>query len=163
MAVTVSDGECQLLVLRGEEIASSAVEFMNLVCLELGIPIHICSNQLINAACLTWIESQLVSSSEGHQRKRLLVAGAYLEEQITVCALHALSLGYEVFLLKDFVATRTVGHVQAFDMRLFQAGVVPTTLRQLLYEWLSQEEISERQAAKRKLIELIDVVGLRPA
>ncbi len=154
MAVFVSDHECQILFLQGDELTAGTVEKMNVVSLKLGIPIYICNNNLIDATCLTQIETHLLSNSEGHLRKRLLVAGAYLEEQITICSLYALSLGYEVFLLKDFAATRVIDHVNAFDMRLIQAGVVPTTLRQLLYEWLAQESLSERQAVKRWLIEM---------
>jgi hypothetical protein len=41
-------------------------------------------------------------------------------------------------------------------MRLYQAGVVPTTLRQLLYEWLSVEEVPERKALKRRLLEMME-------
>jgi Isochorismatase family len=163
MAVTILDSECQLLLLRSDVLTSKAAKFLNLVCEKLSVPIHVCDNQLIDAASLSWIERRLATNSESKRRSRLLVAGGYLEEQITVSAMHALALGYEVFLLKDFIATRTIDHLQAFDMRLFQAGVVPTTLHQLLYEWLSQEEVSERQSVKRSLLELIDFESGRPA
>ncbi len=156
MGVFVSESECQLLFLQEEELTTNAFKTMIEISNELGIPLYRCDSISTDAKFLTQLESRLLFNSEGHQRKRLLMAGAYLEEQITICSLYALSLGYEVFLLKDFVATRTLDHVHAFDMRLIQAGVVPTTLRQLLYEWLSQEKLVERQAVKRRLLDMIN-------
>jgi hypothetical protein len=157
MGVFVSESECQILFLQAGELTTYAVKTTSEISRELGIPLYFCDGIATDENFLTQLESRLLANSEGHQRKRLLIAGAYLEEQITICSLYALSLGYEVFLLKDFVAIRTLDHVHAFDMRLMQAGVVPTTLRQLLYEWLSQERLVERQAVMRRLLDMIKV------
>jgi hypothetical protein len=155
MAVIVSDGECQLLYLRSEGVSSDEADFVNLVCSELSIPIRNCSDHLINVACLAEIESELATGA-GDGRQRLLIAGVYLEEQVTTCALHGLAIGFEVFLLKDFIAARNNRHSQAFDMRLFQAGAVPTTLRQLMYEWLALEVSPDRQKVITQLLKVID-------
>ena len=160
MAVTISDSECQLLYLQRDELIANGFNFIRQICLELDIPFVNCRDQLISASCIARIESELMSKSEIHRRPRLLFAGAYMEEQVTICALHGLAIGYEVFLLKDFVIARNPNHVQAFDMRLFQAGVVPSTLRQIVYEWLSLECLPERQIMMRSFLELIDA---RPA
>lgn len=163
MAVTISDSECQLLYLQSDGVNSNGSNLIKKICLDLDVPFINCRDQLINASCIARIESELMSNSGKHRRQRLLIAGAYLEEQITICALHGLAIGYEVLLLKDFVTARNPSHVQAFDMRLIQAGVVPSTLRQVVYEWLSVEDLCERQITIRSFLELIDVHAARPA
>ena len=44
MAVFVSEHECQILFLQGDELTKGAAEKMNVVSLKLGVPIHICNN-----------------------------------------------------------------------------------------------------------------------
>jgi hypothetical protein len=163
MGATVSDRECQVLLLHGEGLSSEAADLIVKVCDDLQMPVCKCDDQIISTSCVSRIETELTSNSLEPRRQRLLIAGSYFEEQITVCALHTLALGFEVFILKDFVVARDPGHFHAFDMRLFQAGVVPTTLRQLIYEWLSFEDVQGRQLIKRKLLELIDAHVMRPA
>ena len=163
MGTTVSDHECQILLLHGEGLRSTAAELIVKICTDLQLPLCKNSDQIIGTSCIARIESELMANSGQPRRNRVLIAGAYLEEQLTVCALHSLALGFEVFLLKDFIVARNSTHMQAFDMRLFQAGTVPTTLRQLVYEWLSQEMIVERQAIHRNLLAMIDAYILRPA
>lgn len=159
MTVVAPDHQYQFLLLQSEQHKSKALYIAKLVSTELKVPLCECKDQLIDVACLARIESELIMESHPQPRKRLMLAGRFLEEQITICALHTLALGFEVFLLKDFVEAKNPHHILAHDMRLYQAGVVPTTLRQLLYEWLSVEEVLERRALKRSLLEMIERRG----
>jgi len=159
MTVVASDHQYQFLLLQSERYNSKTVDIAKLVSAELKLPLCECKDQLIGAACLARIESELIMDSYPQPRKRLMLAGCFLEEQITICALHTLALGFEVFLLKDFVEAKNPDHALAHDLRLYQAGVVPTTLRQLLYEWLSVEEVPSRKALKRSLLEMIERRG----
>jgi len=67
-----------------------------------------------------------------------------------------LAQGYEVFLLRDMVAARVKNLSMVFDMRLFQAGIVPTTLRQLMYEWMTDEADLLRRATIVKLMQELE-------
>jgi hypothetical protein len=157
MNVVAPDHQYQFLLLQSEGQQATIFDRPKLVCAQLDLPLCRCEDQLISAACLARIESRLTADFCTQPRRRLLLAGRFLEEQITICALHTLALGFEVFLLKDFVEAKNSEHVLAHDMRLYQAGVVPTTLRQLLYEWLSVEEVVERRALKRNLLEMMEM------
>ena len=46
--------------------------------------------------------------------------------------------------------------MHVYDMRLVQAGIVPTTLRQILYEWISGEQEIERRTKMIELLASID-------
>lgn len=72
-------------------------------------------------------------------RTRLLLSGAYLEEQITLCALEALAIGFDVHLLYDQIKARTARLEPVHKLMLFQAGAVPSSLQQILYMWHATE------------------------
>ena len=151
MTALISDVECQFLFLTAGEKNFAKLTSITSICAELNLPMCICYYRIIDYSCLNRIEADLTP-----QRPRLLLAGSFLEEQITVSALHCLDIGYEVFLLKDCVASKKPECLHVHDMRLVQSGVVPTTLSQLLYEWMSRENKSKRIAQITQLIELID-------
>jgi Isochorismatase family len=97
--------------------------------------------------------------SEGEKRTdreirptSLFISGAYLEDQISICALNALAVGYDVYLLNDATAPRDVTHRETFIARLTQAGVVLSTVQQMLYQWLAVETDQDRKDALRKLL-----------
>ena len=74
----------------------------------------------------------------------LLVSGAYLEEQISVCVLEALAVGFDVHLLCDVITARNTRIGPTLNLRLLQAGAVPSCLEQVVYMWQSCEtEIQE--------------------
>jgi ABC-type enterobactin transport system permease subunit len=73
------------------------------------------------------------------RRPRLLLAGAMLEHEITVAALYSNAEGIEVFLLTDDILVNDQKNRNTFEMRLIQAGIVPTTFRQVLTEWIVME------------------------
>ena len=131
---TVTDTECQFLFLTAGMDKHDDLTTIEMICSVLELPLLVCQSEFVDAQTLQEIEAELLPS-EGHaSRQRLLVVGRYLEEQINVIALHELYLGFEVFLLKDFIIPRNLHHVKVYDSRLVQAGVVLSTLRQLLYE-----------------------------
>jgi hypothetical protein len=106
-----------------------------------------------------WISSkqladmmQEVKATASGQRTCLLVAGAYLEEQISIGALEALAEGFDVHLLTDLILARQRRAARAVELRLFQAGVVPATLRQFLFMWHTAEsDHSERTSIEALL------------
>jgi hypothetical protein len=82
----------------------------------------------------------------------LFIAGAYLEDQISICALNALAIGYDVYLLDDITAPRDAAHRETFIARLMQAGVVLSTVQQMLYQWLAVEINIDRKEVLKKLL-----------
>ena len=61
------------------------------------------------------------------------MSGAYLEDQVTVCVLEALAVGFDVLLLCDLSTARDRRLKPVLLKRLFQAGVVPSSLHKFLY------------------------------
>jgi hypothetical protein len=82
----------------------------------------------------------------------LFIAGAYLEDQISICALNTLAVGYDVFLLNDVTIPRDTGHRETFIARLTQAGVVLSTVQQMFYQWLAVETDQDRKNALGTLL-----------
>ena len=145
MKSVVSDEDCQFLFLTGGREKQIAQDILTAICRKLNQPIFVCDSGIIDEKVLKAIELNLSPISGIRARPRLMIAGKYLEEQVTICALNALHQGFEVFLLKDFIVARDAHHAQTFDARLFQAGAVPTTLRQSIYEWMSGDVAAERR------------------
>jgi hypothetical protein len=158
LKIAVLDSECQILFLTAGEENNIQLGTITSICAELDLPLYVCNAVIVDASSLQEIDAKLLPHTGNACRPRLLLAGSFLEEQITLCALRALYVGFEVFLLKDFVVSKNLDHMLVYDMRLFQAGVVPSTLRQLLYEWMSGEERLERRA---KMIQLLDSIDKR--
>jgi hypothetical protein len=78
----------------------------------------------------------LIVTLKGHGSvKRVLLAGGYLEDQISVLALHLLAEGYEITLLEEWLEPGQPAYGQTYKSRLIQAGAVQSTLRQMIYQW----------------------------
>jgi hypothetical protein len=82
----------------------------------------------------------------------IIIAGTYLQDQISICALNALVVGYEVYLLNDAIEPRDVTHRETFVSELTQAGVVLSTVEQILYQWLAVETDQTRKETLTKLL-----------
>ena len=90
----------------------------------------------------------------------LLLAGNHLEQQITVLALEALAEGFDVHLLNDLISAHDKHRSATLQLRLIQAGAVPTTLRQLLYLWRYSEADSDVIMMLQDLLEAYDGLGI---
>ena len=108
----------------------------------------------IDHAALQEIVDELKQKAVANSRARLLLFGADLEDHVTVCALQALAEGFDVYLLSDLIAARERRHARVLEFRLYQAGAVPTTLSQFLYQWLACEPTAERKAKLASIFRL---------
>ena len=81
------------------------------------------------------IETLLARCSKETRRTRLLVGGSHLETAITFVSLEALLQGCDVYLLADVITVSAPRYELLHWQRLCQAGVVPTTLSQIIEEW----------------------------
>lgn len=74
----------------------------------------------------------VIKPSEGIARGSiLLVAGLYLEDQVSRCCLQAIAEGYETFLLCDAAFPLEPNLEHHHLTRLTQAGVVPSSITQV--------------------------------
>lgn len=81
-----------------------------------------------------WDDSEFVTVIKELRKSRLLLAGLWTETGVTFAALSALELGYEVFLVTDATASIDADSHDMAIQRMIQAGVVPVTWRQVLFE-----------------------------
>ena len=82
-----------------------------------------------------WDNPAFVDEIKELKKLRLLLAGLWTETGVTFAALSALELGYEVYLVTDATAGVTAEAQVAANQRMVQAGAVPVTWRQILFEW----------------------------
>lgn len=113
--------------------------------------LQVCDVDFLDLSTLKSTVAMLVQEAQQVKRTHLLVGGAYLEEQITILSLHALAEGLDVYILQDMIVARHLKYAQISMMRLCQAGIVPATLSQILYQWAALEPEEER---RQKLQEL---------
>ena len=120
---------------------------------KLSIPIEVLNSNWISKLKLELLFKTIKNISAPDNRTCLLIAGAYLEDQITVCTLEALAEGFDAHLLTDLITARDQGFTQTLLFRLFQAGAVPSTLKQFLYLWSAAEVGEREQTAVRQVIQ----------
>ena len=90
----------------------------------------------------------------------LFIAGTYLEDQISICILNALAIGYDVYLLTDVTVPHDTVHREIFLARLTQAGAVLSTFHQMLYQWLVVETDSNRKDMLGKLLDIQNLLQI---
>ena len=162
MSSFISNEECVVVLLNRSAVESSSVSnFLSILdTLEasINIAVHNFESYLLDCNQLSAIIGAVKIASASGKRMHALVAGAYLEDQITVVVLQALAEGFDVYLLNDFIVSRQSHFVQTFHTRLMQAGAVPTTLRQLLYQCATAESDRAKRSVLLDLIERYDRV-----
>ena len=85
-----------------------------------------------------WAETPLGLALARGSRTSLLICGYWLDECITFTALNALSEGYDIYLVTDASPPLDVDQRHIAILRLVQAGIVPTTARQVVREWAGE-------------------------
>jgi hypothetical protein len=95
---------------------------------------------------------EVKQSQMRHEHPRVLIFGADLENHITAIALRFLAEGLETYLLKDLTSSSDNKFEAVHEMRLFSIGVIPTTMGQVLMEWIAFESDPE---VKRRLTETL--------
>jgi hypothetical protein len=88
-----------------------------------------------------------------HEHGRTLLLGADLENQVTAIALRFLAEGLETYLLKDLMCSSDNKFEAVHEMRLFSVGAIPTTMSQVLMEWIAFETDLE---CKNKIVETLN-------
>ncbi len=102
----------------------------------------------------SWTNSGIAAALAAEKRDCLVLGGFWLETTVTFMALHALSNGFDVFLLMDATPSRAQDARVPSANRLLQAGIVPTTTHQLVAEWA--EQVTD-QTLRMSLAQLIRI------
>ena len=163
MAPLMKPSECALLVLdsadepapqnRAAE-ATAARDRVLKAAAQCGIPAFLALRDLDTAACISkptcqqiysppmsgnpWGETPLGLALASASRSSLLICGYWLDECITFTALNALAEGYDIYLLTDASPPLDIADGHTAITRLVQAGIVPTTTRQVIREWAAE-------------------------
>jgi nicotinamidase-related amidase len=92
-----------------------------------------------------WEDDGFRSVVRAANRPRLIVAGQSSELCITFTVLSALEEGYEVYVVTDATKGASKEHHETAISRMAQAGAVPVTSRQIIFEWQRGSQSSSRR------------------
>jgi hypothetical protein len=129
---------------------------------ELKLPITLCDVKIVDFAVLETLVGKIGMPIRGEITPVLLLCGANLDEQVSLAAHHMLATGYDVRLIRDLVSVGSHELAHIHDLRLVQAGVVPITLKQLIYEWAAMEMDLSCRSILLKFRERLESIA-RPA
>jgi hypothetical protein len=87
---------------------------------------------------------------------KLVVAGGDLASDVTIISMISLALGFDVYVL----GFSDDAYVDLYWTRLVHVGVVPTTLVQMIAEWLASEAVAEKRASIQSTAERFGLIGL---
>lgn len=82
-----------------------------------------------------WEDDGFRAMIHAAKRSRLLVAGRSSEICVTFTVLSALEEGYDVYVVTDATFGASKEHHETAISRMAQAGAVPVTTRQIIFEW----------------------------
>ena len=159
MTAMTSRFKCMFLYVdHGIEDASNKgiFQYLRTIASTTSCPLHSISSQWIDNNALSSLINDLKRSLSEPKRSILLICGSQLEDQVTVCSLEALFEGFDVHLLCDMISARNEKLKSMLLLRLFQAGAVPSSLRQFLYMWLATEADPSMTKSLRNLLEVYE-------
>lgn len=98
-----------------------------------------------------WQNDELVTAIKSEKRDRLFVCGFWLDASLGTAALEAFVEGFDVHLLVDLSFSRSeIGRADTIH-RLTQYGIVPITISQLIFEWMSWTSDSEAASSLKSI------------
>jgi len=102
-----------------------------------------------------WDDDAFRNKIHAVDRSRLVIAGRCSEVSVTFAVLSALEEGFDAYIVKDATAGTSQQHHETAIERMVQAGAVPVTTRQIIFEWQREppntsEPIETRSPNKKK-------------
>ncbi len=160
MSLNLSAAECTVVLLNRQRLLSSdrkdRVAVLDRVVSALQIPFFAVETESIDAAIYTEMMRRIKTENGLRTTPNLIIGGAYLENEVTLSVLHGLAEGFDVYCLSDLILPLENEFTYTFNARLIQAGAVPSTLRQVLYQWSMSEADPLRRATLTELFEGIN-------
>ena len=83
----------------------------------------------------SWEDKKFNAAVTGFGRKKIIIAGLWTQLCVCFPAVEAIAEGYEVHVPTDACADVTVEAHERAVQRAIQAGVVPMTTPQVIFEW----------------------------
>lgn len=106
-----------------------------------------------------WEDSSFRNAILCAGRRKLVLAGLFTEEAITLTTIAALEAGFEVYVVLDACGGTSADAHSVAVRRLEQAGAIPVTTRQIAGEFLDVQNTGEARAAVRAIEEAHFSVG----
>ncbi|MFK5980694.1 MAG: isochorismatase family protein [Rhizobiaceae bacterium] len=98
-----------------------------------------------------WQNDELVTAIKSEKRERLFVCGFWLDASLGSAALEAFVEGFDVHLLVDLSFSKSeIGRADSIH-RLTQYGIVPITISQMIFEWMSWTSDHEAASALKSI------------
>ena len=104
-------------------------------------------------AKMPWHNHELVEAIKNEERSRLLICGFWLDAGLAATALEALSDGFDVHVITDLTFSRNPENRRTALRRLEQFGVVPITLAEVIFEFMSWSEDPAVVAGMRQILD----------
>ena len=98
-----------------------------------------------------WQNDELVTAIKSEKRERLFVCGFWLDASLGTVALEAFVEGFDVHLLVDLSFSRSETGRADTIRRLTQYGIVPITISQLVFEWMSWTQDQKTASALKSI------------
>jgi nicotinamidase-related amidase len=108
----------------------------------------------------SWEDKNFKSAVTGYGRKRIIVAGLWTEVCVCFPTLDAIAEGYEVYVPTDACGDISVEAHERAVQRAIQAGAVPMTTLQVMFEWQRDWARSETYDGCMEILEAHSAYGI---
>jgi len=110
----------------------------------------------------SWEDKKFNAAVTGFGRKKIIIAGLWTQLCVCFPAVEAIAEGYEVHVPTDACADVTVEAHERAVQRAIQAGVVPMTTLQVMFEWQRDWARSETQNGCLDILKAHSPRGIAP-
>jgi len=93
------------------------------------------SELIQRSAANPWDDDGFRNKIHTVDRSKLVIAGRCTEVSVTFAVLSALEESFDAYIVKDAMAGASQQHHETAIERMVQAGAVPVTTRQVIFEW----------------------------
>jgi nicotinamidase-related amidase len=165
MKPTVGLDQCIVLFLSAQPSAVSTTQVLPIERFEgftkaLAVPYMNLALRLTELDRIEVALHDVLKRREQDRIDKLVIAGGNLASDVTIISMVSLALGFDVYVLGDMLGFSDDAYVDLYWTRLVHAGVVPTTLVQMIAEWLASEAVAEKRARIQSTAERFGLIGL---
>lgn len=105
-----------------------------------------------NADVFIWKNEAFLEALDSENRSVLVIAGYWLETEVTIASLYALADCYDVYIPLDASPGQSKEAARLAETRLLQAGATPLLTENVLREWAMETSLAEQRTALTALI-----------
>lgn len=164
MKLIVSLDQCFIVFLQsfphlGEPGKALPLDQLKSFILELAVP---SLNLILPLSQFDHIETtfqDVLNNKARGEANRLILAGGCLEGEVTILCMTGLALGFDVYVFGDMLISTDDSYNNLYWNRLIQAGVVPTTMIQMLAEWVAAETDKTKRSNIQQIAKKFGLTG----